>query len=294
MNSIAASTSPDGVRLATAVRRANLALAHLRGGILRIVEAAVETVPVAYTDAVTFGRIGVVFVIATTALIVPLANANPVDFASTHMFIVLALQNSRATVGAFSREKASADATISRVSSTCPGVLSRSARTGTTAQQRSWSNLTEEASLELALAEVAPLRRVIAQSTRTLARLRWSVAGIDRAVRVLVRQTRATLALRPPDLCGDASASAATGFVSVPRSTVTFLRSSRVAFPHSGPTYSELVHKMRGFVAADEMSAIKRLHVFNARLNSLNSRFGPDAYVRMIDALAGKPVSPSA
>jgi len=219
------------------------------------------------------------------------ASAEPVDIASTHAFIVDSVQFARADVATFGRGEASVDAAINRVVRTCPDVASRSAQNGTAAQQRTWTSLIDEAGYAVVLAEVAPLRPATTKLTRTLGRLRWSVASINRAMAAFLRADRAILALKPPDLCGDARASAATAFTSVPRSAVTFLRSASVAFPDSPATDSGLLRTMNAFVTQDESSEIKELCALNVRLENLNRRFGPTAYDQMIDGLAGKPAS---
>ena len=226
---------------------------------------------------------------ALVALAAPLANASTMDVASTHAFIVAAVRDTRAVVARYGRERASMNAAIEHVAATCPAVLSRAAQYGTAAQQDSWGQLVQEASFDLILAQIAPIRGVVTVSTRTLARLHWTAPPINRAVATFVRESRATLALRAPDLCEDARASAAAGFSSVPASTTAFLRSARVAVPDMAPTGGDLIRMMHAYLTPGDRRAIRQLDGLDARLNRLVGTFEPGAYVRMVDALAGPP-----
>jgi hypothetical protein len=58
--------------------------------------------------------------------------------------------------------------------------------------------------------------------THTAGRLAWSRGSVNRAIRGYVAKVRTLSRLRPPDICADVRSWAASGFRTLPTTTVTF------------------------------------------------------------------------
>jgi hypothetical protein len=224
--------------------------------------------------------VGIVTASAATAA------ATSQDAASTRAFIKSETSFVTAFVTRHASEEAVADALVNHISVSCPGALAADPQDGDRAQQHTYGGFQMEASAELALAEFAPLRTAAARSIREDERLRWSDPAIDRAIAGEVRRARVTLALKPPDLCAEAKASAATRFTKLPSASTRFLKVAAIAF---GGNFSavDLVRLMRGYAPKDVNVAIKRLTDLQDRADRLNSKFVSKVYPRMTLALFG-------
>jgi hypothetical protein len=199
------------------------------------------------------------------------AAATPVDAASTSAFIAAETRVETRAIALYGREKASADALVEHVRATCPGVIPGQVRSGTVAQRRVWVALLTEGSYELALAWVQPLRLTLEIGVAQVSRLHWTEPALNRAVKASVREARATLSLRPPDLCADARLARASGFEAIPRRTTTFLHDATLALPDSGPSAVALAKRMRHDLPASRSNALKHLETISARLDRLTA-----------------------
>jgi hypothetical protein len=216
------------------------------------------------------------------------AAAESENVSSTSAFIAAATQMESRAVALDGREKAAADALIEHVRSGCPSAIPAQNRTGTPAQQRVWMAFYYEAVIELVLADARPLRSSVRRSSATISRLRWSDKTLDTAVRDLVRESRATLSLRPPDLCQQAATASASGFETVPIQTRSFLHRAARAMPDSAPTLYGLARRMRRYLPAKNSEAFNHLRTVNTREGRLlSARLGP-AVASVLRALLGR------
>jgi hypothetical protein len=135
----------------------------------------------------------------------------------------------------------------------------------------------------LSLAFVAPIRAVFP----AFARLHWTRPALDRSVAASLRSGLATLALVPPDLCGDIAAAAASGFTTIPAETSAFVRAADGSMLAPGPSAADLVGRMQRYIAAGDAAAVRRLHRLERRLDALFSKPVAAAYARLDRALTG-------
>jgi len=141
------------------------------------------------------------------------ALATSLDSSSTSKFVAASLQPVRAALAKQGLEHAATKALISHVQSACPGAVPANLATGSEAERRTWGAFSAEALGEFSLALIAPIRPAGQRAIRQIAPLRWTSAALNRQVAAFVRSGRALLALRPPDICAQAQAAAANGFL---------------------------------------------------------------------------------
>lgn len=226
---------------------------------------------------------------AAIAATSPVASASPVDVASTRSFIAAANRLESAAVNKHRSEEASANSLISHISATCRGSLPASTRSGSAAQKATWTAFTAEAGYALVLAQLNVLRPEYKRLIADLGPLHWTDQPLNRQVANNIRQYRAALNLRIPDLCGETKAAARSNFSVIPASTIRFLRRAKTALPAAGtqPTFSDLVQRMKRYTTRSEAGAIRRLRNLEHRYAQLNSSFSSDAYLRIMKALSG-------
>lgn len=216
-----------------------------------------------------------------------LASSRANDVVSTKQFVAAAHRFLVVAVQRHAGEEASADALIKHISNTCPRSLPGSTRTGSAAQQATWTALTGTAWFELALAEFDPVRRAIQRELGALQSLRWTIPALNRATRRYVHAGRALLALPRPDLCAETKAASASQFTVVPPKIARFVQAANASGASSQPSLSDLAASMKQFVTRQDAAKVADLHRLDNRLDQLSSAFGLDAFVGIVKALSG-------
>ena len=216
------------------------------------------------------------------------AASEPLDSSSTATFVAASLRVTQAAVARVVRLKASVNALIGHVETACPHAVPNSLRNGTVAQQRVAAALIGEAVGEVTVAETQPLGDVEQSALDEIAPLRWTSGSLNRRIAAFVRDSRAVLALRPPDLCVDAETAAKSNFIIAPRATMTFNRRFLAATRESGaPALGDLLLKMKAFASSDTLAAVQQLGRLQNQLGRRFSAFALSALGRIVRAFTG-------
>jgi hypothetical protein len=85
------------------------------------------------------------------------------------------------------------------------------------------TQMSDEVIGAMVIAAYDPNHQAITAFTRSVAALRWSNSGLTQAIRRYVANLRTLLSLSAPNLCGDVKAWAASGYHTLPASTVAFV-----------------------------------------------------------------------
>jgi hypothetical protein len=103
-----------------------------------------------------------------------------------------------------------------RLRSECPGVVAGSP------QNEDSEALTWELIGSMTIAGYQPGLAAAAKFSRAVSKLSWSDASLTRAVRKYTRQGLAQVRTPPPDVCGDLRAWKASGYTTLPATTIHF------------------------------------------------------------------------
>jgi hypothetical protein len=140
---------------------------------------------------------------------------------------------------------------------------------------------------EVELAAIGPFRHASETFIRAISRLRWSSQAVNRRVAAAVRQVRAVLALRPPDLCRQAAIARVASFTRTPPAIRTFARRFVMAAFAPSSSADELAHLMKPFADPHDLAAIKRVDVLQRREGAILSPLTYSANTRLDRALFG-------
>ncbi len=161
---------------------------------------------------------------------------------------------------------------VASIDSGCPRLLPVSASNPPPASVA----LALEAGYELVLAEIAPVTPRTLAFNAEIARLPWDSARIERTLAVVSSEELALARLpRPPSLCTDIRAAAASAFTVVPRETTRFLSRLSEVLGRSRSTLSlpEFLAVLQPSVTAAEarsFATLKRLaRATDAALNKI-------------------------
>ena len=193
----------------------------------------------------------VVLLLVATAGLAPgpaAARADSADVAATQAY----LQADYALVRVAGANLAASEAApldiLSTVRRECPRAAAESPEDPESTQ------LSNEVIGAMVIAAARPDRQAIKTFIRTVAGLSWSSRGLTSAVRAYAGKLRTILSLNAPDLCGDVKAWAASGFHTLPASTVAFVGKFMAAWvalgyvpaqltPHESPGAKALVRR---------------------------------------------------
>lgn len=228
------------------------------------------------------------FVVALGAPAVAAAENTALDAASTSRFVSASDRLLNASIKLRPQETASISALIHHIASSCPGAVPASLKTGTAAQQKTWQAFSGAGLLEIALAEVSPVKPEARRAIGEIAPLRWTSAAVNRQVAMFVRLGRDAPDLRPPDLCAQAAAAARSGFAKAPPAIETFLHRANAALPSTAPTLGEIVQGMKPLVGSQEGAAIAHLRSLQSQDNRIAGKIVLPALRQFADALFGE------
>ena len=214
------------------------------------------------------------------------ATATSQNVASTHGYIKTETAYARAFVTRHSREVAALNQLVKHVAVSCPKVLAGDVGNSGLQQRRTLQEFVTESSLELALAEVAPVRTTITRANRVEERLRWSDPAIHRAIVKNARQERKVLRLKAPDLCVQGRMSAATGFANLPQASVRFLKAAGAALKGDS-TRTDPLRLMKRYAPNDVAAATKQIAGLGKRAARLDLQSLPKIERGLLLALFG-------
>jgi len=209
--------------------------------------------------------LGVAMVGATPAEV----SASRVDRASARTFLVDATAYVRISVRHHLQLKTAVRAFIEHLESSCPGSLahapppivehalgappSKAGMEGTPAQRTTSQTFLTMALGELKVVGYAPIRAPALAFANELPHLHWTKPLIAHTLADFGHSILATLALRPPDFCIDARASAAIGYAASPPEATQFADAFRAAtLVGKGRSLPELANIVRPFLAHDD------------------------------------------
>ena len=215
--------------------------------------------------AVVCAMLGVAMVGATPAEV----SASRVDRASARTFLVDATAYVRISVRHHLQLKTAVRAFIEHLESSCPGSLahapppivehalgappSKAGMEGTPAQRTTSQTFLTMALGELKVVGYAPIRAPALAFANELPHLHWTKPLIAHTLADFGHSILATLALRPPDFCIDARASAAIGYAASPPEATQFADAFRAAtLVGKGRSLPELANIVRPFLAHDD------------------------------------------
>jgi hypothetical protein len=203
------------------------------------------------------------------------ASASSVDRVSADKFLAEATTYVRVSLSRHSQLNAAANRFIEHLRLSCPSSLgsapspiaehalgrppSKEGMEGTPAQRATSQAFLTMALGELQVAHYVPIRAPALRFATELSRLRWTNPAIENAVTDSAQSLVATLALRPPDFCADARASAATGFALAPPEATQFVSGFRAAtLVNEGRSLPELADMMRPVLPPSGLKELAR------------------------------------
>jgi hypothetical protein len=145
------------------------------------------------------------------------------DVAATRQYLLAVRRRLLEEKGDGAISEADVKALPGQVSAGCPGVLADAPATVATEEFKA------EILDEVIGVLVAPGRSAVVAFARTVEQLKWSDRKLTYFVHGAAEEQLANVELTLPDLCVEAMAFAASGFQSIPLSSVRFLRESEAA-----------------------------------------------------------------
>jgi hypothetical protein len=148
-------------------------------------------------------------------------------------------------------------------------------------QEENSNKLTWEAIGAMTIAGYQPGRRAIATFARAVAPLRWSNAALTRAVRSYARKLRTEVQTPPPDVCGDLRAWRASGYTSLPQSTLHFRATFYTVYVGIG--FLPL-HLLGPSLPASQSGVVRRTQQLELRIAEAEAR-AVETYGEIVDSL---------
>jgi hypothetical protein len=191
----------------------------------------------------------------------------------------------RAYIEANYRLVQAADSRIARIEATLHGVLSRvrgecPMAAANSPQDTESTQLSNEVIGAMVLTAGRLIRPAARQFVSAAGRLSWSNRGLTRTVHAYVGKVRTLLALAPPKLCSDVESWAASGFQTLPASTVAFAPRFMSAWVAAG----ELPAALASYETADERALLRRSNRLETELTDLEAR-EVETWGHIMDAL---------
>lgn len=162
------------------------------------------------------GRLGMLLTVLTAGLTPTAAHATPQDIASTHAYLVAGHTALQAVVGTWSRVEASMHRLDERFRAECPNVGAGSP------QSEEEQKLSYEVAGALWATGYHTDIGIVRKFVRAVKPLKWSNGAITRSARNFARGLTELSSLQVPNLCADIRAWSATGFKTIPQSTLSF------------------------------------------------------------------------
>jgi hypothetical protein len=144
------------------------------------------------------------------------APASAADQAATQAYVQANYAALRVVMSHLAASEAGPLHVLAQVRSECPG-----AGTGSPQDPES-TQMSNEVIGAMVLSAAQPDLQAVRTFIHAVAGLRWSNSGLTRAIHTYVENWKTLLGLPAPNLCGDVKAWAASGFLTLPASTVAF------------------------------------------------------------------------
>jgi hypothetical protein len=225
----------------------------------------------------TFAVLTLGLVLAAASLVPASASATSRDIASTHAYIQANFALARASERRLASTQASIERRTRQFGRECPGVGVGSAQ-DEEAQKLSYEAVGAVWSISYG-AVAGPIRAF----ARAVKPLRWSNAKLTRIAQGYAQALRQLAALPLPDLCGDARAWRASGFRTVPATTLRFDAHVESIEGHSIPARLLAPYEQPG-----DRGALARTTRLEADLEHLEFEAGVEDWMALLDAVGLK------
>jgi hypothetical protein len=189
------------------------------------------------------------------------------DTASTRAFIASAERYDVLEAKRVPAINALQDAYLAQVSSGCPNALAAAPTLGSSAQRVGLLKFRTEAGAALEIDALQPVTAVTDRIAAVQERLRFSDPFVQFEVGFYASATPAYLALRPPDLCADARALAASDYTKLTPAGNTFWRDVATLLQPASVPPTTLLPRMRSYAPSAVAAALKRLPVLQRRFD---------------------------
>jgi hypothetical protein len=200
---------------------------------------------------------------AASALLAPAgASASAADVTSARSYIAADLALVRAAKAHLRAAEAAPRKVLARVRRECPGAAAESP------QNEESTQLSNEVIGAMVLSAYHLDVPAIEAFVRRTARLPWSDARLERAVRGYVANLRVLARLPPPALCADVKAWVSGAYRGLPASTVAFDRRFMPAWVSIGM----LPTRLSAYETADERAALRRARAIETQITDAEAR----------------------
>ena len=119
----------------------------------------------------------------------------------------------------------------------------------------------------MVIAAIHPAQPEIDTFLRVAERSQWSSRALTRAIHEYARKLKTMSKLAAPNLCGDVTAWAASGFKTLPASTVRFDQQ----FVPNWVALGELPASLRPYEQSDEAATVDRSHTLEMRITNFEA-----------------------
>jgi hypothetical protein len=123
----------------------------------------------------------------------------------------------------------------------------------------------------------------IAAFARTVKRLRWSNPRLTRAVRTFATKLEGLSTLAVPNLCGDIGGWVASGYATLPTSTVQFNQRYTAVDPEAEET-PLIIRLATPYATSYDFSVLRRVERFEAQLAEAEAH-GVEDYTRLMNSI---------
>lgn len=220
-------------------------------------------------------RLTILAAVAGAVLAIPASTlASAGDAAATQAYIRANYALVHAAAGNIHRSEAGVAGVLAQVRSECPKAAMGSP------QDHDSEQLSDEMVGAIVVAGVHPNLAAIQGFIRAAGSLRWSNSRLTSAVHAYVGKAKALSALAPPHLCADIQAWAASGYQTLPASTVRFDAQYTPVWVALG----ELPATMRSFEGPQERGLLRASSQLENEITEYEAR-AVNTYAEILDAL---------
>jgi len=218
-----------------------------------------------------------VFAAALALAVAPAsALAKPDDVAATRAYIRAHYVFVQAVKAKLAAEQAAAAALVSEVRSRCANVVAGSPR------NEDATALSAEVLIVVSDAMLTQDRAAIMHFLGAVKSLRWSSSTLTHAVARYAATLKAEVALKPPNLCSDLSAWAATGFLTLPVSVTRSNQESEAAA--AGP--QEVPPRLLApYTRSDDKTILHRTKLLEQEVEAAALKTGLQAWSQILSAV---------
>ncbi len=221
------------------------------------------------------GRLAILLTVLTVGLVPTSAlAASPQDSSSTHSALTAADTALQAIVSTWPKEETSLHKLDLKFAAECPHVALGSP------QNSSEQGLSYEVAGALWATGYHTDAKIADAFIKTVSSLRWSKPAIARRLRVFVRGLREMIALSVPNLCGDVRSWIASGYQTVPASTLRFdqhVEAIEVEVPSP--------RLVAAYVQPADRGLLKRVEHLLTRFDELEFTTGQQDWIDLLETL---------